>query len=177
MTPMMELYDDNDEREVLGDDVDAPEPPDNDFSDLEDLLASATAATVADKRLKEARKRLGKVSRSGHEASGDESQSLIAEIRELEMGRVWFSVGSVARFHRQTCALCSSQHVWFEGWMTEQTHASDPNARRYIRELATGLAERIQPERADYHESVCDVCYNCIETVIAVDTAVQGREM
>jgi hypothetical protein len=154
-----------------GDEVEESEE-DNDFADLEALLAHATAATAAEKRLKEARRRLAKVSRSGHDSSNEEGKRLLAEIRELEMGRVWVTEEAVALFYRQTCTMCQSAHVWFEGWMTGQKHATDPNSYRMIK----GKPVEALPERTQYHESTCEVCYNCVETIIAVDMATQPKE-
>ena len=145
----------------------------DDFSDLDDLLADATAATAEEKRLKQARKRLASISRSTHESADSERAQLVAEIKKLEEGRVWLTVGAVALFYSQTCAMCASKHRLFMGWMTEQKHASDPNARR----LTAGKPIEALPERTEFHDQgLVELCYDCAECVIAIDTATGRAE-
>jgi hypothetical protein len=154
------------------DEQDAVEDAD-DFSDLDDLLAEATAATAEEKRLKQARKRLASISRSTHESADSERAQLVAEIKRLEEGRVWLTVGAVALFYTQTCAMCAAKHRLFMGWMTEQKHASDPNARR----LTAGKPVEQLPERTEFHDQgLVELCYDCVECVIAIDVATGQAE-
>lgn len=159
--PTLEGEDDDEEDQKVPGDAE-------DFSDLDDLLAEATAATAEERRLKAARKRLAAIARSTHDAAPSERAELLAEIKRLEEGRVWLTVGTVALFRRQACETCGSKYTMFAGWMTEQKHASDPNARR----LLAGKPVETLPERVEVHdEGVVEVCIDCVECCIAIDVA------
>jgi hypothetical protein len=156
-------------------DEETPEEPDfpevddaEDFSDLDELLAEATAATAEERRLKAARRRLAYISRSNHEQAAGEKAELVAEIRRLEEGRVWLTVGAVALFRRQSCVTCGGKHDIFLGWMAEQKHASDPNARR----LTAGKPVEKLPERVEFHDDGgVELCSDCVESVLAINVA------
>lgn len=165
---MSEMYD---AEELLGDyaepeQEDETEDDADDMAELHALLAEATAASAADKQLKQARQRLRAIARKAHPAKEGEQAQLVAEIHELEQKRIWMTVGCVALFKTQTCTACSSKHSTFQGWMTEQTHASDPSARRLI---AGRPAERMPERREDHTEQVA-CCSDCIECVIAINS-------
>src|SRR6266478_62568 len=120
----------DDEQDDEDEDRKKVEDEEEDFADLNALLVEATAATAEEKRLKQARKRLTHITKHGHASREMEQHDLLVEIRTLEAKRVWLTIGVVALFHTQECITCGSKHAFFQGWMTEQRHASDPNARR-----------------------------------------------
>ena len=140
----------------------------DDFSELEDLLAEATRATAEDRALKAARSRLARISTSNRPEAQFERDSLIADIRRLEEGRVWLTVGTVALFHTQTCAVCGAKHALFMGWFGEQKHTSDPNARRL---LAGRPIERLPERREDHFQGTVEMCGECCESQLAINIA------
>ena len=154
---------------LLEDDEDKDEndsEDDGDFSLLDEILSKAAVASAEERKLKSLRKRLAKVSRSSHESAESERVQLLADIRRLEEGRIWLTVGSAALFHHQKCLACGSDHFYFMGWYTEQKHAHDHHARR----LVAGKAVEQLPERKEVHEQPpVELCYNCVECIIAVD--------
>lgn len=137
-----------------------------------DLLKRATAATAEDRRLKESRKRLAAISMSGHPAASGESAALLADIRKLEEGRVWITHARVALFNTQMCLTCESKHEFFIGWMLEQRHISDKTARKLTRQqIGEGEKPLLLPERREDHLHPCEVCSNCVESVMAINRA------
>ncbi len=160
--------DDLDSWDEAEQDEDGDEPQDTDFSDLEDLLAQATAATAEERRLKALRKRLVRVAGSKHPEADSERAQLLADIRRLEETRVWHTVGAVALFRHQLCGICQSEHRLFQGWMTEQRHASD----RFARRLVAGKPIERMPERTEVHDDgAVEMCWNCAESVLAINIA------
>jgi hypothetical protein len=155
------------------DDEELVERSADDFSDLDDILAEATRETEEDKRLKAARKRLSHILKHDHATKEDEKLQLLAEIRKLEENRVWLTIGVVALFHTQECATCGNKHAFFHGWMTEQKHLSDPNARRL---LAGRPVQKLAERREDHFQGMIDCCSNCVECVIAINAATGEKE-
>jgi hypothetical protein len=162
---------------VVPDESDEPDVSDldeeTDFGDLDELLAEATKQTTEERRLKDARRRLSRVVKSGHEASQGEQLELLAEIRRLEEGRVWLTTEAVALFRRQFCVSCGNSHTYAMGWMTGQKHASDPNARR----LLAGKPVEKLPERSEIHdEGMTEFCIDCVECIMAINRATGEAE-
>lgn len=152
------------------DDDGSPFLPESD--PLELLLRRATAATAADRRLKQARKRLASISGSGHPAEAGESQRLLWEIRRLEEGRVWITVARLAVFDTQVCDTCGSRHEFFRGWMLEQRHTGDKTARKLVAHAPADGQPKLLPERREDHAAAhVDVCGNCVESQIAINIA------
>lgn len=139
-----------------------------DLLELEDLLKEATAKSAEEKRLTQARKRLAHISKLDHATKEDERISLLSEIRKLEEGRVWLTVGAVVLLHDQVCGVCGSKHEFFVGWFTDQRHASDPNCRRLVR----GKPIERLPERVEHHPlGTVEICANCAESQLAMNIA------
>lgn len=177
MEETQEDFDETQVEEDLESDLEDQEEDDSgedDFSELDNLLAEATQATADDKALKAARKRLGKVAKSHHPEAESERNRLVADIRRLEEGRVWSTVATVALFHSQTCSSCGSKHTHFEGWFTEQKHVTDPFSRRFV---AGKPVEALPARREDHDQAPVEACTNCIECVIAIEVACGNMEV
>lgn len=150
------------------DDDGAPFVPETDS--LEALLRRATAATTAERRLREARKRLNS------SRSNEIADRLLWEIHRLEEGRIWLTVARLAIFDTQLCTTCGSRHEFFRGWMYEQRHATDKTARRLTTELTSSAPPRLPERREDHHAQSVEACGNCIESQIAINLAASGPQ-
>lgn len=99
-----------------------PQDPinDDDDSDLEALLASATQAVADKQRIKA----LAKGAKKGLVEAA-------AEYRELEIKLYWTSIANVALFQQHECSCCGSVYRVFAGFYLFQIHQTDKHARRW----------------------------------------------
>ncbi len=123
-------------------------PPDDD--DLSDLDADLVEAVQA----REARIQHAKLVKDFKTASRG---AAIALQHELEFF-TWRTISATALFHKQTCAFCNTEHKFFMGWMSEQTHIHTA-ARRLVK----GKPLETLHERVEVHDygTVC-ACAFCI---------------
>ena len=156
------------------DELATEEPPEDEPSkiaelqSLAQLLEQATAASVEEKRLKAARKRLVQIQRHNHPDQEAEQLALLSEINRLEEKRVWQTVGCVALFYKQLCGVCQSKHEFFMGWFTVRTHATD----KHLRDLKAGEPVEKLPRWVEVVDrGTVPVCANCCELRIAAEVA------
>lgn len=144
---------------------------DEDFDDLEQIIAESEQTRAANAELKAKHKRIAQLAKN---KSGDrelEYNDLVAYVRKFEEGLIWKNVSAIALFNVQTCSLCGEKHSFFVGWMTEQRHKRDPNTRRLIR----GKPIEMLPERVEENNyGPTEMCNNCVECVLAINAAVSG---
>lgn len=140
------------------------DPEDEDFSDLDSIIADAEADLAAKRSLEAKRKRLTRG------MSEDDRLKLLAQIRAEEDLYVWQVTAGVALFHSQHCLACGHEHKFFMGWMTYQQHKTDPNCRRYTR----GKPETAGiPLRTETHaQPDVELCADCAESCILLESIV-----
>jgi hypothetical protein len=139
-----------------------PDEDDDLFAELDAIIAESTAKSAAESSLKAKQKRLAQLTRQGKE--GPERDSILAEVRRLEEAIVWRSVSATALFWTQDCAWCKRTTRFFQGWMTEQHHRTDPTGRRLIR----GKPIEQLPERIEEHQmGTVPFCGHCYQLHIA----------
>jgi hypothetical protein len=136
------------------------------LNDLRVLLQQATAQNAEEKRLKAARKRLVQIQKFNHPDQHQEQMDLLVEINNLEEKRVWHTVGCIALFYTQLCAVCKSKHDFFQGWFTVRTHATD----KHLRDLKAGEPNEPLPRWVEVTDrGIVPVCANCCELRIAAE--------
>lgn len=147
-------------------------PPDDDLSELNEILDDAMAAKAAAASLQVKYGRLKRLSGSHHPDHLAEKQALIAAIRRLEEGIVWITTSNVALIQTQHCMTCGTEHQFFLGWWTEQQHKTDSTARRLVKgHTIENIGEKV--ERHPIEPVEC--CAACIEAVISINAAASGR--
>jgi hypothetical protein len=138
---------------------------DEDFSDLDSIIADAEADLAAKRSLDAKRKRLLRG------MSEDDRIKLLAQIRAAEDVYVWRTVAGVALFHSQHCLSCGHEHRFFMGWMTLQQHKTDPNCRRYVR----GRPTTATPLHTENHaQPDVELCADCAESCILLESIVDS---
>lgn len=143
------------------------------LDDLEAYLAVEMSKRDHAKSLARKYVRYKQIAKSQHPDHLGEKAELISSIRKLEDEIVWRTVGAVALVHTQVCLACGAEHAWFEGWMTDQTHRSDPNARRMI----AGKPIETLPERVERHKMpAVDACAFCVESQIIIGEAARAAK-
>jgi len=145
----------------------------DDFADLDAIIAEAESERTAKQALGAKRKRLGA------NISEDERVRLMAEIRRHEDLYVWRTDAAIAMFHSQHCTTCDHTHKFFLGWMTLQQHRNDPNCRRYLRGKPLGVESRVET----HAQPEVELCADCAEAtimieglVVAVNTIIENKQ-
>ena len=142
------------------------DPDEDDFSDLDAIIAEDESRRGQAASLKSKQKRLG-----NRGISDDERIKLLAEIRSVEDRFIWRPVAAVALFHSQHCLSCDHSHKFFIGWMTEQHHKQDPHCRRFTR----GKPIEHLPSRIEIHaQPDVELCGDCAEAQLQYDKLVES---
>ena len=143
-------------------------PAEDDFADLDAIIAESEARRSAKGGVTQKRERLA------HKGlTADERQRLEAEVAAFELLFTWRVEANVALFHVQECTTCSGYHQFFMGWFTHQQHRTDPHCRR----LVAGRSEEPVPDRIEKHsQGKVEMCGLCAESCLAIDAALKSAE-
>jgi len=89
----------------------------------------------------------------------DALEKLFVEVQRPEFE--WYTTAAIALFYSQHCSMCSDDHKFFIGWMTEQKHKTDSHARRLIKGKPI---EQSLPARVEVHDmGSVSLCATCVE--------------
>lgn len=152
--------------------VHAAKPDDiaTDFSDLDAIVDQGLRVDAVRDALGVKIRRLHRIRKSDAPEHQSERAALVAAIRKLEEGVVWRTVGKVALLSEQHCLACGAAHRWFEGWMTEQRHATDRTASRLI----AGKPVEELPARYEVRQTPdVELCASCVEVALRVRSLVE----
>lgn len=115
---------------------DEPQPVEDDFADLEDLLASAKQERSERDKGRELRSKLAK---SGNTLSKQETSEIEAAIAKWEAERVWKPEATVAVLEIATCG-CGVTVASLQQFLQLQSLRSKPDTKRYTRVPVPDLA-------------------------------------
>lgn len=135
----------------------------DDFDDLEDLLAEATAHAAEGQRIAKARQKA---------ANGQADAEMIEMLRKFDEARLWVSVAAVALVHTQECAGCGSKHAMFMGWFEKKQHRTDFHAHKLIRGKPADVSLPLIVER--HPQGVVECCPDCVECAILIEEALRA---
>jgi len=126
----------------------------DDFAELDALLAGAMTAKADALKVKDARRRLA----NGHFPK-EERSSVEAMITAWELKKEWLPAASVQMFSAQTCSNCGEVHYHFEGVYQRQIHKVSHTISRWIK--SDVVANKGLPEEAKCEEFFAPVCACC----------------
>lgn len=132
----------------------------DDFSDLDSIIADAETERASRKGIAAKRQKLNT------KLSDEDRLKLLAEVRQHEDTYIWQTQAAVALFHSQHCLGCDHTHRFFMGWMSLQQHRTDPNCRRYTRGKPV---ERIQERIETHAQADVELCSDCAESQLLIN--------
>jgi len=143
-------------------------PVDDDFADLDAIIAESEARRTAKGGITQKRERLA------HKGlTEEERRRLEDEVRAFELLFTWRVEANVALFHTQSCDCCNSTHRFFMGWFTHQQHRTDSHCRR----LVAGRSGEDLPDRIELHaQGMVPMCGNCAESSLMIEKALRDAE-
>ncbi len=139
---------------------------DDDFADLDLIIAEHEAKKLAARALSGKQKKLAKGG-----LNEEERNRLLAEVRTYEEAHVWTTSAAIALFHTQECLSCGHKHRFFLGWMTQQDHKRDAHCRRLVRGRPL---EPVVAKVEEHAQPPVEMCGDCCEASLAIERIV-GR--
>lgn len=120
--------------------------------ELDDLLNESLKRLDDDKRVADARRKVGRLSKED-----PQREALLADIRHYDDTRLWDTIQNVAVIRERKCA-CGHVERWMDGWFKKQAHRHIGQTTRLVAGAAPGMKATVE-----YHKAA-DVqwCSSCV---------------